>query len=323
MGVFELGDMDQPDNGADITLFWALAVTRWFHFASCFFLFGSAFFWFYVEGPFPRARHATKLLLRVAAVVAAISGVAWLAEIIANMADGFGKVFEPETLQLFFTQTIFGPVAALRLVLLAVALILAILPARNRLWLSTVLHVGALLLVDQAWLGHAGEGSGLRAVAMISVYCIHVLAAATWVGGLPPLLFALWELNSQQADPKHEARRAMLTRFSTVGVIAVATVVVTGALNAGFRTGLLAEHANWSGNWGSYGPVLMVKASLVAVMLALACYNRFVAIPRLRAIQGDDAAQAGGLRRSVAAEIFLGALVLAAAALLGMTPPPN
>ncbi len=82
--------------------------------------------------PFPRARHATKLFLRVAAVVAAISGVAWLTEFIANMADGFGKVFEPETLQLFFTQTIFGPVAALRLVLLAAALILAILPARNR-----------------------------------------------------------------------------------------------------------------------------------------------------------------------------------------------
>ena len=318
-----MGDMDQPHSGADATLFWALAMTRWVHFASCFLLFGSAFFWFYVEGPFPRARRATDSLLRIAAIAAAISGVAWLAEIVADMADGFGKVFEADTLTLFFTQTIFGPVAALRLVLLAVALLLAALPGRNRLWLAAFLLVGALLLVDQAWLGHAGEGSGLRAVAMISAYGVHVLAAATWVGGMPPLLFALWELRGRKSPADREARDMMLTRFSMVGILAVAAVVITGALNAGFRTGLLAENANWSGNWGSYGLVLIVKASLVAVMLVLACYNRFVAMPRLHSIRSDGAAQASRLRLSVATEVFLGALALAAASVLGMTPPPN
>jgi putative copper resistance protein D len=318
-----MGDMDQPGGGGDFALFMALAITRWIHFASCFVLFGSAFFWFYVDGPFLRARHATDLLLRATAVVAAVSGVVWLAEIIANMADGFGKVFDSDTLRLFFTQTLFGPVAALRLILLAAALLLAALPGRNRLWLSAVLHVGALLLVDQAWLGHAGEGSGLRSVAMISSYCVHVLAAATWVGGLPPLLFGLWDLRGQTSDSDREARDRMLARFSTVGVVAVVAVVITGALNAGFRTGLLAETANWSGDWGSYGAVLVVKASLVAVMVVLACCNRFIALPRLRAIQGDGATQARRLRCIVATEIWLGALVLAATAVLGMTPPPN
>jgi putative copper resistance protein D len=318
-----MGDMDQPDSGADLTLFWALAVTRWIHFASCFVLFGSAFFWFYVQGPFPRARRATEILLRLAALAAAVSGLAWLAEIIANMADGIGKVFEAETLRLFFTRTIFGPVAAMRLLLLAVALALAALTGRSRVWLSCVLLVGALLLIDQAWLGHAGEGSGTRAVAMISAYCIHVLAAATWAAGLPPLFFALRELRGQKSEADLHVRRAMLTRFSAVGIIAVGLVVVTGALNAGFRTGLLAENANWSGSWGGYGPVLIVKASLVAAMLVLAGYNRFIAMPRLRVSRDDDAAQALWLRRSVETEAFLGALVLAAAAVLGMTPPPN
>ncbi len=318
-----MGDMDQPDGGGDVTLLLALAVTRWIHFTSCFLLFGSAFFWFYVDGAFGGARRATEILLRAAAIVAAISGVAWLAEIVANMADGFAKVFDPDTLRLFFTQTIFGPVAALRLVLLAAAFVLAPLPGRNRLWLSAILHVGALLLIDQAWLGHAGEGSGLRAAAMISTYCVHVLAAATWVGGLPPLLFALWELRWANDGAHREARRAMLIRFSTVGMIVVLAVILTGALNAGFRTGLLAEHATWSGTWGEYGKILIIKASLVATMLVFACYNRFIAMPRLRAVQGDDTALASALRRSVAAELFLGALVLAAAAVLGMTPPPN
>jgi putative copper resistance protein D len=58
-------------------------------------------------------------------------------------------------------------------------------------------------------------------------------------------------------------------------------------------------------------------------MLVLASYNRFIAMPRLRKRLGDDPAQASGLRRNVGTEVFFGALVLAAAAVLGMTPPPN
>ena len=65
-----------------------------------------------------RARRATDVLLRWAAPVAALSGLAWLGGIIANMAGGFDRLFDPETLILFFFQTQFGPVAAIRLFLL-------------------------------------------------------------------------------------------------------------------------------------------------------------------------------------------------------------
>jgi putative copper resistance protein D len=57
-------------------------------------------------------------------------------------------------------------------------------------------------------------------------------------------------------------------------------------------------------------------------MLGLACFNRFVVMPGLRVASTCDA-QAGRLRISVTFELALGVLVLAAAAILGITPPPG
>ena len=54
----------------------------------------------------------------------------------------------------------------------------------------------------------------------------------------------------------------------------------------------------------------------------LAFYNRFVAQSRLR-LGAASERQGIGLRTSVAVEVALGLCVLAAAALLGVTPPPQ
>jgi putative copper resistance protein D len=53
-------------------------------------------------------------LLRIAAPVAAISGVAWLALLLINMTKDFGSVVDPEDLRLFFFETPFGTVSILR-----------------------------------------------------------------------------------------------------------------------------------------------------------------------------------------------------------------
>src|ERR1700736_774797 len=105
-----------------------LVIARWIHFASVFVLFGSSFFWFYEgaerssagPGGLPRAVRATTILLRIAAPIAAISGVAWLACILINMARDFHSVIDPEDLRLFFFETPFGTVSFLRLALLAI-----------------------------------------------------------------------------------------------------------------------------------------------------------------------------------------------------------
>jgi len=176
-------------------------IARWINFTCVFALFGSSVFWLYERqerssagaGGLPRTLRATTILLRIAAPVAAISGVAWLALILINMTKDFGSVVDAEDLRLFFFETPFGTVSILRLTLLAIGVVIAFLPWHGRWRFAALLPVSALLLITQAWFGHSVDGKGLYRASMITVYAIHVLATAAWVGGLTPLLFALIE----------------------------------------------------------------------------------------------------------------------------------
>jgi putative copper resistance protein D len=306
--------MNQADVGGLLTVTHVLVATRWLHFASVFVLFGSSFYWFYMTNEFPRARRSTETLVRAAAAVAGLSGLAWLGAIVANMTGSFAGAANPELWRLFFFQTQFGPVEIVRLVLLAFAGIAAVLPWRNVVMFIVELHIGALLLIEQALLGHAAEGGEL----MIVVYSVHVLAASAWVGGLPPLLFTLYDMRKADADNARNQSIALLSRFSVMAMVAVGLIVASGVANAGFRVGFAPGQVVWDG----YGLVLALKAALVAAMLVLACYNRFVAMPRLRAAPSGPE-QTSRLRLSVAFELVLGVLVVGAAALLGVTPPPR
>jgi copper resistance protein D len=310
-----------------LMIYLPLVIARWIHFASVFVLFGSSFFWLsmgrerFSAGPsgLPGARRSTTILLRVAAPVAAISGVAWLACILINMARDFHSVADPEDLRLFFFETPFGTVSFLRLALLAIGVVLAFLPWHGRWRFAALVPVGAMLLITQAWFGHSAEGAGLYRASMITVYSIHALATSAWVGGLPALLFALVE---QRRFSPYEARDCTLdvcSRFSLMAMIAVTLVVASGVANAGLRV---------AGSFGklfdsAYGDVLLKKLAVVAAMLAVAYFNRFIATPRLRAASSKGMRQITWLRYSVAFDVVLGALVLGASAVLGITMPPQ
>jgi putative copper resistance protein D len=258
-------------------------------------------------------------LLRIAAPIAAISGIAWLACVLINMARDFGSVVDPEDLRLLFFETPFGTVSFLRLALLAIGVVLAFLPWHGRWRFAALMPVGALLLITQAWFGHSAEGVGLYRAGMITVYGIHALATAAWVGGLPPLLFALVEQRRFGPSEARDRTLDVCSRFSLMATIAVTLVVASGIANAGFRV---------AGSFGklfgsAYGDVLLKKLAVVAAMLAVAYFNRFIATPRLRVASSKGTRQITWLRYSVAFDVVLGALVLGASAILGITMPPQ
>jgi copper resistance protein D len=322
------GQMDQASGQALWLTYNPLVAARWIHFASVFVLFGSSFFWFYMPrehslshpGQMEKALAATTVMLRIAAPVAALSGVAWMALVLINMTSDFNSVLNPDDLNAYFFETPVGLVSIIRLVLFAIALILAFLPWHGRVWYSSMLHLGALLLISQAWLGHAAQGgAGVYGAIMITVYAIHVLATGSWVGGLPPLLFALGEQRRFAPNEARECTVDILLRFSLMAMFAVTLLVATGIANAGFRV---------AGSFDKlfdteYGNVLFTKIGIVAVMLVLAYFNRFVFLPRLRRAVVKGMASIAWLHRSVAFELVLGVLVLGAAAVLGITPPPQ
>jgi copper resistance protein D len=235
------------------------------------------------------------------------------------MARDFGSVVDPEDLRLFFFETPFGTVSIIRILLLAIGIIIAFLPWHGRWRFAALVPVSALLLITQAWFGHSADGKGLYRATMITVYSVHVLAAAAWAGGLPPLLLALIEQRRFSAYEARENTLDICTRFSLMAIVGVTLVVLSGVANAGFRV----EGAFLKLLDSDYGALLLKKITIVAAMLALAYLNRFVLVPRLRAAGPKDTRQITKVRFSLAFDIVLGALVLGASAVLGITMPPQ
>jgi len=322
------GEMAESSGQALWMTWWPLVITRWIHFASVFVLFGSSFFWFYMPrehsfahpGQLTKTLARTTIMLRIAAPVLAISGVVWTALVLINMTSDFSAVINPDDLYSFFYDTPVGLVTIIRFALFAVTVVVAFLPWHGRIWYSSLLHLGALLLISQAWLGHAAQGgAGVYGVILITVYAIHMFAAGAWVGGLPPLLSGLIEQRSFSPEEARLCTVDILLRFSAMGMVAVTLIVATGIANAGFRV---------AGSFGvlfdtEYGNALFTKIGIVAVMLALAYFNRFVFMPKLRRAELKGIKHINRLGRSVGFELVLGVFVLAAAAVLGITPPPQ
>ena len=304
------------------------------HFATLFLVFGSALFWVTTGRMAARpdglsladnqswALGRTLSLLRLAVCAAAVSGVAWLAGSIAYATGGLASLADPAMLRVFFFETPFGPIAFTRLLLMAALVLAALVPLAPRPRFVALVVVGGALLVSQAWIGHAAEGGDTAyGAAMIACYAAHVLAGAAWVGGLVPLALAIAE-QRRRTEPTAATLR-LLSRASVSATVAVGVIVVSGVANTAFHAGPVLGRLPESG----YGAVLLTKLALVGMMLVFAGFNRFVTMPRLvrtapeRPVR-EQTAQWTALRRSIALETGVATLVLGAAAVLGITPPP-
>lgn len=178
--------------------------------------------------------------------------------------------------------------------------------------------IGAMLL---SWSGHAA--SGTDATLGVAFDILHGWATAAWLGGLVMLMVLAMPLLRAMPDPARVSfGAAAVVRFSTVAVVAVVVLVVTGIYRA------LAELPSLESLWSTdYGLALLAKLIVFAVMLVLAAWNRLVLHPRLERVAlglGDPGNGDGiaALRASVKAEVALGAAVMLAVAVLVVIMPP-
>lgn len=105
---------------------------------------------------------------------------------------------------------------------------------------------------------------------LISADIVHLLALATWIGGV----VVLARLTASSVDSERAA--SLVRRFSDAALVAAAAVVVSGAA-MGWALVRVPRAAVTTG----YGWTLLAKIALVAVVLAIAAYNRRVVVPRL------------------------------------------
>jgi copper transport protein len=172
-------------------------------------------------------------------------------------------------------------------------------PTAKLLTLAALLGVGLALASS----GHAATAEP-RVLTVAAVF-LHGVSLAFWIGALLPLAFAMGEPAGQAT--------ASLLRFSRAIPWAVGGLLASGLLLAVVQ--LAGVAALWSSD---YGRVLSVKLALVALLLAVAVWNRFWLTPQLANWPARKLMQ-----RSIAAELVLVLAILSVVGLWRFTPPPR
>jgi putative copper resistance protein D len=301
-----------------------LVVARLLHYTAVTTLAGVAFFPLYAYAfgePKELSRRRLAVLL-AAAVGALLSGLLWFVCSVANMGGAWTDVADPEILWTVLNETTFGGVWMARMLL---AVLIVGVTAVRPFWMGlagrdrVTAFLAAGLLASLAGTGHAQIDEGWTNIVHIASDAAHLLAAGAWLGGLVPLGFILLNYSMRGSGAVVDVDRILL-RFSSMGYVAVATLLVSGLVNSGFMVGSLSSLLTTL-----YGQILLCKLALFAAMLALAAANRFWLVPRImsesRAGAGEPAVWQGRLRHHVLGEQFLGVAILLAVSILGAMRP--
>ena len=205
-----------------------LVICRFAHFMAVMLIFGaSAYLWLYTPGKLRRALSpALWRLSLLASVIVFVTAIVWLVLESAAMADDWSGVYDPGAIGDVLTDTAFGHVWALHLIL-AAALVAVVGSGPRGRWATTTI-VSAALLASLGLVGHAAMQTSAEGVAHRANHAVHLLTTGAWIGGLVP--FAMCLDAYRDDDLRQDAARAMMG-FSFWGQFIVAAIVFTGAVN--------------------------------------------------------------------------------------------
>ena len=287
----------------------ALAVCRFVHFMAAMLAFGmSAYLWLYAP---ERLRLAlspgARRLALIASVVALLTAVAWLQLEAAAMAGDWSAALDASVIGTVLSDTAFGPAWAAHLVLAAAFVAVVLFGPRMR-WGPTTLASGALL-ASLGLVGHAAMQTGAEGLLHRLNHAVHLLAAGAWLGGL--IAFAMCLQAYDRDDLRKDAVQAMMS-FSFWGQPVVAAIVLTGVVNIALTSGRPPIPPTTP-----YRALLIAKLGVVAIMIVLAVFNRFILAPRLK----RSPAALAALRLTSVAEIALGSLVVALVSVFALLDP--
>ncbi|MFJ2334999.1 copper homeostasis membrane protein CopD [Pseudomonas helleri] len=277
-------------------MFSAMVVCRFVHFSAVLLLFGGWVFRPLLPGGLSGPRQQVSGAYRGLAWLALVSGLAWLLLTTFSMAGSWADTLDPATLKLVLGSTFFGQVWTAHLLFNGLLLIALYTTARFGL----IAVVSFLLLATLAPVGHGAMLDGWQGQLLILNQMIHLLCVGAWVGGLPVLWWVL-------TRPAGIAVDVVLRRFSNIGFVLVAGIILTGLINTRVLTGALWPTPLFQG----FALILLIKVVLVGLMLLLALFNLLM----------SRAGHFSVLRRSVAIEWLLGLSAVAAVSLLGTLPP--
>jgi copper transport protein len=202
-------------------------------------------------------------------------------------------------------HTRYGHALLARVVLLAVAAVVALLVVRRRERAVAGLFGATMLatLVTFPYTGHPSVGTWVPLAVLSDV--LHLTAMSVWFGGL--LMLSVVVL----PDEDEPTVRAAAVRFSRAAMASVAVLVGTGVYQswreAGVLGSLTATH---------YGKLLLVKTSIVLGVLFVAEVSRRWVGRVRRTPDGEEQVSVRALGWSVSLETAMVVVVLAVTSLL-------
>jgi copper transport protein len=276
------------------------------------------------------AARSRKLVLAAAAAGALAAALGIVLQGATAAGGTFWSALDPAVIEEVL-GTRFGTIWGLRLLaFLGLAALVALPALRSALpplrsalpRLPRAAALAALALFICVTPALAGHASTIDPAVLIPANALHVGAMAVWVGGVATLLLVLPAATRLlQPGDRTALLAAVVARFSTLAVLAVAALVASGVLQA------IVELHSFPDLWQSaFGRAILVKAGLVLVLIAIGAWNRTRARTRLirQAAAGQSPGQTGLLlRRALRAEVALMAAVLAATAALASYAPPS
>jgi putative copper resistance protein D len=302
-----------------------LIAVRAVHFAATAITVGALMFRTVVTGPasaaapgaLPELAAQVRRVAWPSFVIAVVTGLGWLLLLTMSITGlSFSDGLISDGLTTVIEETQFGQVTVIRL---GLAFLLAIGLAGERTWppLRRLTRVSALAFGGAiAWTGHAGSTAGNLGVLHLISDVLHLWAASAWIGGLV-LLVPLLKSSARSPTPGWcKLELDAVNRFSMLGIVAVATLVLSGAINAWIIVG------TWQVLLGTaYGQLLLVKVAVVVVMVAFAGVNRLWLTPQLGSTAAPDSDASQRLARNSVIEIALGLAVFAIVGALGLQHP--
>ncbi|MEA3185190.1 MAG: copper transport protein [Ilumatobacteraceae bacterium] len=205
-------------------------------------------------------------------------------------------------------------VRAATIVLTAAVLLLT--RSRSRAaWWQVIAIVGLVTVgIASAYGGHGAAGRWHYIGVFVTM--LHVSAMAVWLGGLVMLVISFRSVDRNTAG-----------RFSSIALLAVATIIISGTVQAFRQVGSVDALTGTR-----YGTLLIWKLIIVAAVLAVAAVARqsthgrlMAAGPALGASVGaaapDDGFDRARLRRAVSIEAVLAVAVVIVTSLLMAANP--
>ena len=314
-----------------MTTGWLIAA-RAVHFTACLLFFGAYAFDRCVAGTVVTGtrrnitdywRGRLRVLSFVLLPVMFVSGLVWFVSVAATMGGtSWTDALQPTLLKTIWTQTRFGNVWRLRLMIWIVSVgVLALSggngagTARREFHAWAQLLLSALLLGSLAWAGHGLEGSRWHLYADV----LHLLVAGIWPTGLLPFVLILRRLRSDPEPGNVRALAELVQRFSGISLASVALLTITGMVNSWALVGSFENLVHQT-----YGRFLLLKLGCFIGAVALGAVNLLRLKPRLcgdAARDGEQKAAVSWLHFNVQVELVLGTLIIIVVAVLGLLPP--